>query len=159
LPLTTDVLFADKLSPEEANGLVQNFETVGMTATLREVPPRRSLDDIAWLVLAAVPLKPFFEQLAQDFATDAYKRLATLVGKIFHGRLSQATESPRVFLLQDSETGVQIVIEPDLPDESYQQLVTLDLSTIRHGPVHYDRHQHRWRSELDEAAQPAPTRT
>jgi hypothetical protein len=56
-----------------------------------------------------------------------------------------------MLVLQDAATGVQVVIEPDLPDESYQQLLALDLSTIRHGPVHYDRHQRRWRSELDEA--------
>jgi hypothetical protein len=58
-----------------------------------------------------------------------------------------------VLLLQDSTTGIQVVLEADLPDEASQKLLALDLSTIRRGPVHYDRHHHRWRSELDEAEQ------
>ena len=151
MPLTADVLFAGKLSAEEAAQLAQEFETVGLTADLREVSPRRSIGDIAWLVLAAVPLKPFFDQLAKDTATDAYQRLHSLVGKICHGRQPQAAESPKVLLLQDSTTGVQIVLEPDLPAEAHQQLLTFDLTTIHRGPLHYDRHRRQWRSELDEA--------
>ena len=151
MPLPADVLFAGKLSAEEAAQLAQEFEAVGLTADLREVSPRRSLGEIAWLVLAAVPLKPFFDQLAKDSAADAYQRLQSLVGKIFHGREPQATESPRVLLLQDSTTGVQVVLEPDLPAEAHHQLLTFDLATIHRGPLHYDRYRHRWRSELDEA--------
>jgi hypothetical protein len=38
-----------------------------------------------------------------------------------------------------------------LPDVAYQQLVGLDLARFHLGPLHYDRQQRRWRSELDEA--------
>ena len=72
MPLPADVLFAGKLSADEAAQLAQEFEAVGLTADIREVSPRRYLDEIAWLVLAAVPLKPFFDQLAKDSATDAF---------------------------------------------------------------------------------------
>lgn len=54
--------------------------------------------------------------------------------------------------LQDSATGIQAALEPDLPDEAYQQLVSFDLTAIRHAPLHYDRHRGRWRSEVDEAS-------
>ncbi len=54
-------------------------------------------------------------------------------------------------VLQDVTSGLQIVLDQDLPAEGYQQLLTLDLSRFRLGPVHYDRIQQRWRSELDEA--------
>ena len=130
--------------------LIQSFTAVGLVADLREVPPRRSLGDIAWLALVAVPLKPFYEQLAKDFAADAHRRLKTLTGKVLH-RAEKPTRSPRLLVLQDNTSGVQVVIEPDLPDEAFEQLLTFDLATIRRGPLHYDRHRRRWRSELDEA--------
>jgi hypothetical protein len=48
---------------------------------------------------------------------------------------------PRVLLLQGSTTGIQVVLEPELPDDAYQQLLAFDLATIRRGPLHYDRHR------------------
>jgi hypothetical protein len=155
VPLPADVLFAGHLSDHEAAQLAQEFEAAGVTAQVREVPPRRSLGDIAWLVLAAVPLKPFFDQLAKDSATDAYRRLKTLAGKVCRRSSPemQRTELPKVLLLQDSTTGVQVALEPDLPDEAFEQLLAFDLAAIRRGPLHYDRHRRRWRSELDEVDQ------
>jgi hypothetical protein len=150
VPLPADVLVAGQLADHEAAQLVHEFETVGLTAELREVAPRRSLGDIAWLALLAVPLKPFYEQLAKDFATDAHQRLKTLTGKLCQ-RAAKPTGSSRVIVLQDSTTGVQVALEPDLPDEAFEQLLTFDLATIRRGPLHYDRHRRQWRSELDEA--------
>jgi hypothetical protein len=161
LPIAADVLFAGRLSDREVAELVHEFKTFGLTVELREVSPRRMLGEIAWLALLAVPLKPFYDQLAEDFAADAHKRLKTLAGKILHRRSPPPAEAeaPRILVLQDTGTGAQVVLEPDLPDEAYQQLLSFDLATIRRGPLHYDRHHHRWRSELDEAdsdSAPAP---
>ena len=103
----------------------------------------------------AVPLKPFYEQLAEEFATDAHRQLKTLSGKIL-GRSEERASSPQVLVLQDSTSGVQVVLEPDLPEEAFEQLLTFDLATIRRGPLHYDRHRRRWRSELDEADTASP---
>ena len=155
MSIAADVLFAGELSTHEAAQLVQEFETVGLTAELREVPPRRALGDIAWLVLAAVPLKPFFDQLAKDSAADAYQRLKTFVDKVSRRSNRQAVVPPKVLLLQDSTTGVQVVLEPDLPAEAYPQLLSFDLASIHRGPLHYDRHHRQWRSELDEAGRTA----
>jgi hypothetical protein len=58
--------------------------------------------------------------------------------------------SEQVLVLQDAATQLRVVLEADLPAEAYQALVALDLSAFGQGPVHYDRHQRRWRSELDE---------
>jgi hypothetical protein len=157
LPLHADVLFAGQLSDHEAAELVQEFEMVGSTAELREVSPRRSLGDIAWLALVALPLKPFYEQLAKDFATDAHRRLKALTGKMIYRRAEKPTSSPQVLVLQDSTTGVQVILEPDLPDEAFEQLLAFDLAAIRRGPLHYDRHRRRWRSELDEADTASPS--
>ena len=72
------------------------------------------------------------------------------VTKILHRQPAADTPKP-VLVLQDTLTGVQVVLEPDLPAESYQQLLSFDLSSVRHGPLHYDVHRRRWRSELDES--------
>jgi hypothetical protein len=151
LPLSTDVLFAGKLSTQESTQLTQEFESVGLTAELREVPPRRDISDIAWMALVALPLKPFFDQLAKDFAVDAYNRLKSLIGNVFGLRQARGAQAPNVLVFRDSTTGVQVVLEPDLPDEAYTQLLTFDFTTIRRGPLHYDRYRRQWRSELDEA--------
>jgi len=153
--LSADILVVGRLSPDEAVDLAQSFATVGLSPDLREVPPRRSLGDIAWLALIAVPLKPFYEQLAKDFATDAHRRLKALTMKLLH-REAVPSSAPQVLVLQDSRTGIAVVIEPDLPDVAFEQLLTFNLSGIRRGPVHYDRHRRRWRSELDEAAASSP---
>jgi hypothetical protein len=150
VPVSANILFAGRLSTPETVELTQAFTAVGVAPDLREVPPRRALEDIAWLALIALPLKPFYDQLAKDFATDAHRHLKTLTGKILH-RAGKPTSSPQVLVLQDSATGVQVVLESDLPDEAFEQLLTFDLATIRRGPLHYDRHRRRWRSELDEA--------
>ncbi len=151
MPFRVDVLVVGQLTSDEAAELAQEFALVGLAAELREVPPRRALEDIAWIMLAAVPLKPFLDQLVKDSAADAYKRLKSLVGRVFRQRQISSTEPAKVLLLQDSKTGIHIVLEPDLSDEAYTKLLTFDLSTIRRGPLHYDRFRNEWRSESDEA--------
>ena len=159
MSLPTEVLIAETISAEDATQLVEDFEMIGLTADLREMSLRRSIDDIAWFVLAALPLQPFLDKLAEDFAADAYERLRAFVTGLLHRRRS-STGTRRLLILQDVRTGVQIVLEPDLPSESYQQLLSFDLSTIRRGPLHYDLRRGQWRSELDEtdraASQPPP---
>lgn len=151
MPLPADVLVADELSSDGAARLRSEFQAVGLTAELREVSPRRAVSDFAWLVLAVLPLQPFFDQLAKDSAADAYRRLKSLGRSVF-GRSEKLTSGrPKVLLLQDAATGVQVVLEDDLPDGAYEQLLAFDLGSIRRGPLHYDHHRRQWRSELDEA--------
>lgn len=129
----------------------EDLGLMGLAADLREVEPRRSFGDIVWYILAALPLQPFLDKLAEDAASDAYERLKTLTARIVSRRPRSSDPEQRVLVLQDSQTGVQVVFEQDLPPESYEQLLHFDLSTIKLGPLHYDRHVNRWRSELDEA--------
>lgn len=112
--LATEVLLAEKISPEDAAELGREFETIGLSAQLREKGLYRSLGEIAWFALMLLPLKPFFDKLTEDFAGDAHKQLTTLVGKLLH-RTKPATDTPRVLVLQDSTTGIEIVLESDLP--------------------------------------------
>jgi hypothetical protein len=145
-----DVLIAEPVSADQAAEIAAAFGSIGLTAALRVVSTKRSLADLAWLVLAAIPLQPFFNHLAEDLADDAHQRLSTFVSRVL--RRPAAVNPPKpVLVLQDAITGVQVVLEPDLPADSYRQLLSLDLARVRHGPLHYDLQRRRWRSELDEA--------
>jgi len=73
------------------------FGSVGLTADLRVVSPRRSLADLAWLVLAAIPLQPFFNRLADDLADDVHQRLGTFVTRVL--RRPTAASQPKPVLV------------------------------------------------------------
>jgi hypothetical protein len=78
--------------------------------------------------------------------------LKSAIGRLLGRDQEQpAAEQLRPLVLQDTASGLQVVLEADLPDAAYQQLVGLDLAKFQLGPLHYDRQQRRWRSELDEA--------
>ena len=61
-------------------------------------------------------------------------------------RRSNPGGQERTLVLQDTATGLQVVLEPDLPIEAYRQLVTLDLSSLHGGPARYDRSRNAWQS-------------
>lgn len=170
--LTADVLVREDATDSDIALVRDAFSDVGITARVRVLPVTRSMAEVAWAAFAAVSLQPFFSQLATDFADDSYQRLKALVAKVTSSR--RAREHPaiepddsepagakpdgsepqpkRVLVLMDEATGVQVVLEPDLPAESFRQLLTFDLATIRRGPLHYDLARQCWRSELDEQA-------
>ena len=155
MTFSTEVLVADPIPPAEAIQLISDFKAMGLAADLRVVTARRSANDVAWLVLAALPVQSFVNQLAEDLGSDAYIRLKDFVTRILH-RQRVSPEAARLLVFQDTATGVQIVLEPDLPPEGYQELLHFDLSAIRRGPLHYDIQHHRWRSELDEGGTGIP---
>lgn len=135
---------------------------IGLAAEVRESAPRRSLGDVVWYILAALPLQSFLDKLAEDVASDVYGRLKTLTARLLRGRSRSAEPEPRLLVLQDIHTGVQVVFEPDLPHEGYEQFLHLDLSTIKRGPLRYDRRMSRWCAapdDLDEGALQSPSRT
>ncbi|MFE0178107.1 hypothetical protein ACFWZ2_37940 [Streptomyces sp. NPDC059002] len=123
---------------------------------------RRTLDhrgaaDIPWIVLAALPLQAFLTGLGAEAVKDAYEAFKGVVRKVARpsapapGALGEARPA-RPLVLRDQTTGLDVVLEPDLPAEAYDRLVGLDLASFGAGPLHYDRAQGRWRSILDEAA-------
>lgn len=128
------------------------LRAAGVSARTRMVPTRRGVDELHWLVLATLPLQAFLTGLGMVIAEDVAARIKRLAGRVLEGRGSTtADSSARLLVLQDTATRLQVVLEPDLPQQAYQALLALDLSEFRHGPLHYDRRLGRWRSELDEA--------
>jgi hypothetical protein len=148
-PLTAELLLPVEVPPEQEQAIVEAFRTIGITARSRVIPPRRGAGDLQWLVLAALPLQAFLGGLGTEMAKTAYESLKRLVAVVVGGQAEQ-TRSNQVLVLEDPTSQLQIVLEADLPTDAYRQLVGLDLSTIRQGPLHYDRQRSEWRSELDE---------
>jgi hypothetical protein len=149
-PLEANVLLDAEVPADQEHLLVDVFSQLGVTAHTRVVPPRRGVAELNWLVLVSLPLQAFLGSVGTKFADDAYRGLRTLLGRLVHqNRPVPAGQRPMV--LRDDATGLELVLEPDLPDEGYRQLFDLDLQQFEVGPVHYDRHQGRWRSERDEA--------
>ncbi|MEU7580288.1 hypothetical protein AB0B50_22130 [Streptomyces sp. NPDC041068] len=152
-------LLLDREVPEELRQeLVAAFAGLGFPpARVRRVLDHRGAADIPWIALASLPLQAFLSGLGAEAVRDAYEQFKGVVRRTARpaspapGTLGEAREA-RPIVLQDAATGLDIVLEPDLPAEAYEKLTALDLTRFEVGPLHYDRAQGRWRSVLDEAA-------
>lgn len=149
-PLKANVLLDAEVPADQERLLVDVFDQLGVTAHTRVVPTRRGVAELNWLVLVSLPLQAFLAGVGAKFADDAYRGFKALTSRLaYGGRPAPGDQRPMV--LRDDATGLELVLEPDLPDEGYRRLFDLDLTRFQVGPVHYDRHQARWRSERDEA--------
>ena len=149
-PLAADVLLTAEVPLEQEQAIVEAFGALGVAARARTVPTRRGAGELQWLVLATLPLHAFLSALGSTLAQEASQGVKRLVGQLLGARRVTASPPP-VLVLQDAATRLQVVLEADLPTDAYPALLSLDLSAFQKGPLHYDRHAGRWRSELDEA--------
>jgi hypothetical protein len=143
--LRAELLLAAGVSAEQEQELVKAFHAIGVTARTRTIPTRRGGEQLPWLVLAALPLQAFLSGLGSKLAEGTYEGLKRLVARL--PRHQSAAQSTQVLVLEDPDSRLQIVLEPDLPTDAYRQLVTLDLSAIQQGQLRYDRNRAMWRSE------------
>jgi hypothetical protein len=156
--LEAQVLVSSEVPPNKDDELIAAFASLGVAASSRVVPPRRSIGEIQWMILISLPVQAFLTALVSKLAEDAYKRLKSLVGRAL-GQPSATHERPKVLILQDPTTRLQIILEDNLPTGAYQRLLALDLATVHGVPLYYDRRHDRWRSQLDEADADSPGRS
>lgn len=151
--LTAEVLHDGQVGADDEHLLLAALAACGVTARVKVIPPRRDTQTLTWLVLISLPLQGFLSMVGGKLAEDAYDRFTRTVGRLLghHRQAGNTAATSPVLVLQDPASGLRIILESDLPREAHEQLSTLDLSGYRFGPLHYDRTQHRWRSELDEA--------
>ena len=100
----------------------------------------------SWVVLASVPTRMLFENMATR-AVGMASQIRELVERI---TVSEDGGSAGLLMLQDTETGIQVVLVPNLPDAALQSLPGIDLLGFTFGPVHYDAGTSAWRSLFDE---------
>jgi hypothetical protein len=142
--IAADVLVRPGMPAADKYDVMEAFATIDVAATTRLAPTQRTLNGAEWLVLAVLPLQAFLSGLGSKLAEDAYQELKDVVSRILRRLNPERRE--RALVLQDTVTGLQVVLEPDLPIEAYRQLVSLDLSALRGGPVRYDRGRNAWQS-------------
>ncbi|MFD3925920.1 hypothetical protein [Streptomyces sp. NPDC058614] len=147
--LRADLIISNQVAREEEQPLTAALSALGVTTSVRVLPPRRAAESLTWLILIALPLQGFLQTLGDKAAEDGYR----LLQKAFRSlrRPTAAAVPPPPVVLQDPATGLRIVLDHDLPDEGYQRLLAVDLTQYHLGPLHYDRAQGRWRSVPDEA--------
>jgi hypothetical protein len=148
--LPADLLVDPEVPSADADLLTEALAACGVAARAKVVAPRRAADQLQWLVLLALPLQAFLTTAGETAGRDAYAGLRRAVGRLLGRRPAGPEAAGRPMVLQDDETGIQIVLSADLPPEGYRQLLELTLTDYRLGPLHYDRHQRRWRSIRDE---------
>ena len=150
---------AGLLAEPDEQLLCDVLASCGASTQVEPVPVHRGESAaLTWIVLAVLPLQAFLAALGSKLADDGYAQVRALVKRLA-GRRQQVDSQPgdrrpAPLVLMDRGTGLQIVLEADLPAAAYRQLTTLDLSQYRIGPLHYDLARGRWRAELDEAAAP-----
>jgi hypothetical protein len=150
--LTADLLIDAEVSPADADALAEALDDCGVAAAIKVVAPRRTAEQLQWLVLLAVPLQAFLSAAGEKAGQEAYARVRAAVGRLLGRAPVSADTDTRAMVLADDETGLQIVLTADLPPEGYRQLLELSLDDYTLGPLHYDRHARRWRSIADEVA-------
>lgn len=145
-----ELLLDGKVSDEIERQLVATFNRVGFATECRRKLADRDAAELSWLVLAALPIHAFLSGLSSEAAKDVYASVKALTRR--KGKGGAHDSDRRIpLVLQDSDSGLRIVLEEDLPIEAYQLLIGLDLAAYQVGPLHYDRYRGVWRSELDEA--------
>lgn len=151
---------ADGVTAHDRELLADAMGALGVPVRPKPAPALRGTDTVTWVVLALLPLQAVLTSLGTKAGEDAWARLRKTVASITARRDTTAQEpgpptgtSVAPLVLQDTATGIRILLEPDLPDSAYGALRELDLSRFRYGPLHYDREAQRWRSIADEAAE------
>ena len=144
--MDADLFVSRQVGPADLHEMEQAFRSVGLRPVTYQAPPRRSAEDFGWLVIAALPLSSFLTSLSAKLAEDSYKELRRLAGRVF-GR--GGASKPLTLVLEDRDTGTQVVLEPDLPDDGYRALLSADLTCHAGAKVRYDRDHGRWTSSGD----------
>lgn len=150
---TVAIVLSAELPPGDRDQLVAAVEGLGLPVRVGLLPARRGTQD--WLALLTTPLTPVLAALAGAAGADAYAALRTAITDLLRRARGDDTDGdaapPPTIALQDAHTGLRVVLDAQLTDEGYDQLLTLDLRQFRNGPVRYDPTARRWRSDLDDA--------
>ena len=154
--ISADILFGAEPTPEQEALAAEALAVLGGSGRIRVMPLQRGLEDLPWLVLLTLPLQAFLTSMGTKLGTDAYQGLQRIVSTLLHPERATPPTDRRPIVLQDATSGLRIILDRDLPADGYDQLLSLDLTRFRSGPVHYDRAGRRWRSEIDEATPEKP---
>jgi len=138
-----EVIIDDRASDDEVDAVREVFTTAGLHVDTSYRYGRKAVGELPWIVLI-LPAGAFLTALGAAAGKDAYDVLKRLVRDIWSVRKRFSGPQGHV-LLRDDDTRVEVILEPDLPDEAYKKLCSLDLSSFKTGPLRYDRQVGEWR--------------
>jgi hypothetical protein len=133
-----DIYVTPGTPPTAEKPLLDALTAPGIHLRLRTWPTRRSPEALNWLFLIALPLHAFLGGFGGRLADDTYGKLRDLV------RTPTGTAPPRPLVLQDTATGIRVVLGPEADEEAYRKLRTLDLAQFRYDTLRYDPTEARW---------------
>lgn len=143
----------DKAIPlGEEDELKQALAAAGFAVTAKELPTVRGVEMLNAVALMMIPLHAFLSAAGSKAGAAAWPLFKTGIRKILHGHVVGAAVVAGPLVVQDTATGLKIVMDRDLPDEAYEALRSLDLSVFHQGPIDWDHSRGRWRSLADETA-------
>lgn len=158
--LGATVFISDDVPRKEEQELMEALEELGFAGSAKEMPTVRSADMVEAIAVLMIPATAFLNALGASVATDAYDKFKRGLARVFrrHADSGDAGTGAGVgagagqpIVLKDVQTGLQILIGSDLPNEAYSALTSLHLEEFRVGPLHWDQMLRRWRSIADEA--------
>jgi len=139
--LDAHLLVNRRLSPEDLADIEEAFRAAGLRPTVYRTPARRGPEELNWLVIAAIPLSSFLTTVGTKLAEDSYKELRQLAHRVFK---RVPASKPSTLVLEDQDTGTQVLLEADLDDKGYRALLETDLAELGGERVRYDRARERW---------------
>jgi hypothetical protein len=151
--LAAEVLLRAAVTPDQERLLAEVLEESGFPALVRRTLAHREPVDVTWVALVVLPLQAFLSGLGAQAVGGVTKGIRRLVRSGATDPLTVPPALPGPLVLQDAASEIRVVLDPGLPPAALDQLLRLDLTDYRLGPVHYDVAQARWRSVPDEAAQ------
>lgn len=147
-PPIVDVLI-DERGPDAGSAeLRQYLDLLGLAprARIRTMPAERGVEAVHWTMLLVVVLTAFLAAIGTRLGNDAYHGLTRVIRQAMDRR--PAEEDTRCLIVaRDRDSGIEIILEPDLPAEALRQLSKL--TEPARGPVRWDRRARRWRSPTD----------
>lgn len=140
-PRSADVYVGAREAPGAESRLVDALTALGFTVRVKVWPVRRAVAEVHWLFLVALPLQAFLGGIGARIADDVHAKLKEA--------LRRAPREPdarpeRSVVLQDTETGVRILLGRELDDRALDALRELDLARYGHGTLRYDSAEARW---------------
>jgi hypothetical protein len=125
-------------SREEMTAVADACRSVGLEARVQTENPLAG-DPHIWILFVTVPIDAFFAALATELGKDAYKKLKGFAAKL---RGSHRGEEG-VIRLRDVSRRVEILLEADVPDIAFEQLVQ-EHEQLRTGSYRFSSRTKRW---------------
>lgn len=139
-----EVLLDSSASADEVTAVREVFNDAGLMVTVRPSYKRKGVGDFPWIVIISAPLTAFLTAFAAAAGKGFYKELKKLVHSI-RSKRTKTSGTRGDFIIIDSESGIWILLNPDIPEDAYRALAELDLDAfLGSGVLKYDNDEKEW---------------